>query len=84
MGAMLMMAGYLVLVVGGLWMVIVAFQESVLWGIGCMVLPFLGLVFLFMYWQQAKRPFFLQLAGMALVLVGIVLGGTSGVTPAPQ
>ena len=55
--------------IGGLiawiWLVVVAFQESTGWGVGCLVLPeIVGLVFLIFHPKAAIRPFLLFLASM--------------------
>ena len=62
-------------IIGGIWFVIVAFTESILWGLGCLLLAPISLVFLIMHWQQAKNPFFVQLSGLGLIIVATMLGG---------
>lgn len=45
-------------VITWIWMIVVAFKESVLWGIGMIFLPFpLAIVFAALHWQEAKKPF---------------------------
>jgi len=34
---------------------IVAFKESILWGLGCLIVPFVSLVFLIVFWNDAKN-----------------------------
>jgi len=55
--------------VGGIWLLVVAFKESVWWGLGSLLLPFVGLIFAIMHWQVAKRPFLISLAGGILWVV---------------
>ena len=64
--------GLALIVIGGIWMIVVAFKTSIGWGIGCLVIPPVSLVFLFKYWDESKTPFFMQLAGIALLVVGSV------------
>lgn len=59
--------GFIALIAGGIWALIKAFEKSVWWGLGCLFLSPLSLVFLIVHWQVAKRPFCVQLAGCALV-----------------
>lgn len=62
--------GLLILIIGGIGTLIAAFKTSLLWGFGCLFFSPLSLVFLILHWDVAKRPFFLQLAGLALMFVG--------------
>lgn len=65
-------AGLLVLVVSGIWLLVVAFQTSVLWGLLSLLVPFASLVFVIIHWQVAKKPFLWQLLGVAMVVVALV------------
>ena len=58
------------IVIGGIWTIVAAFKTSIGWGIGCLVIPPVSLVFLFKYWDESKTPFFVQLAGIVLLVVG--------------
>jgi hypothetical protein len=69
----LLIVGYLVVGAGCIWLLVVAFQENVWWGFGCLFLPFVSLVFVVPYWSDAKRPFFVQLAACGLILLGPIL-----------
>ena len=70
----LMLVGAVLLFVGGVMLIINAFKVSVLWGLGVLFLAPIGLVFLVKNWQENKKSFFIQIAGLALVVVGVVLG----------
>jgi hypothetical protein len=76
--AVLMGLGGLVVLVGAIMMLVAAFKESLMWGLGCLILPFVSLVFLVMHWQVAKKPFLIQLAGLAVMAVGGGLGVAFG------
>lgn len=65
----LMNIGIIMMVVGGIWTLIVAFKESIVWGLACFFIPPVTFVFLFLHWPEAKRPFFLQLAGLVIGFV---------------
>jgi len=44
---------------------------GLLWGLAVLVFPVVQLVFLVVHWHRAKGPFFLQLYGIAAVLIGV-------------
>ncbi len=59
------------LLVGALLFLVEAFKKHILWGLGCLFLPFVSLIFLCIHWPVGKRSFFVQLAGAAVTFVGI-------------
>jgi hypothetical protein len=75
MGGILALLGMIVAAVGGIWFLVVAFKESILWGLGCLLIPIVWLVFLIKFWQDAKNPFLLNLCGYALILMGGAMSG---------
>jgi hypothetical protein len=58
-----MLAGLIAAFVGGIWLLVVAFQESLAWGLGCLHLPFVGLFFIILHWDRAARPFGVNVGG---------------------
>lgn len=58
------------LIVGELWIVALAFSESRSWGFGCLLLPFLTLYFAITRFENARIPFGIWVAGWFLLLVG--------------
>lgn len=77
-GSGVVILAWLVLVIGGIMFLVAAFSESFLWGIGCILVPFVSLIFLIMHWEHAKKAFFVQLAGIGLLFLGVVLAGSFG------
>ena len=77
-GTIIIIIGVIVMIVGGIMLLIVAFKESIWWGLGSIFVPFVAIVFLIMHWQKAKKSFFIWLAGCAVYIVGMVLGGSLG------
>jgi hypothetical protein len=69
--------GGIVMLVAGVMLLIKAFQQSVLWGLGCLFLGPVSLIFVIMYWQDTKKVFLYQLAGLAVMVVGLALGGAA-------
>lgn len=66
--------GLLLSLVGGLWLVILAFRQSVLWGLAVFFIPFASLFFIVRYWTEARAPFFVSLVSIVLILVGASFG----------
>jgi hypothetical protein len=71
MGA-LMVIGIFLVIVGGLWQLVVTFQTSIPWGIFSLLFPVVGLIFVIMHWEVAKRPFLWQVAGVVIAVIGFV------------
>ena len=62
--------GFLILLIGSIGFLIAAFKNSILWGLGCLLISPLSIIFLILYWNDAKNPFFLQLIGIFVVFLG--------------
>ena len=54
-------------------LLIVAFQESLLWGLGSLFVPLVGLIFICLNWDVSKRPVLIKLAGLGVFAVGMAL-----------
>lgn len=66
----LILIGMLAIFATGIWYLVVAFQQDVVWGLCCMLVPFASIVFLFKFWQKAKKPFIGQLVACLPLLTG--------------
>ena len=60
-------------VIGAIWFLIRAFQQSIWWGLSIFFCGIPSLFFLIVHWARAKDPFFLQLVGIAVMLVALVV-----------
>jgi hypothetical protein len=69
-GSVVMLGGLIMVAFGAIWFLIKAFREGVLWGLGVLFVPFVAPAFLILDWPRTKRPFFLQLYGVAVALFG--------------
>ncbi|WP_009963606.1 hypothetical protein [Verrucomicrobium spinosum] len=69
--------GFIISVIYGIKLLILAFQKSVLWGLGSIFIPFVGLVFVIMHWAEAKGPFLKSLLAIPFFIGGIALGAGS-------
>lgn len=66
----LLYIGLGIFIIGGIGTLIAAFKTSILWGIGCLLIAPVSLLFLIMHWSSAKNPFFLQLIGFGIMFIG--------------
>jgi hypothetical protein len=67
--------GALLTLVGGVWFLIVAFSDSAVQGLLCLLIPFYNLYYLITHFEECKQPFFLQLIGVGMITVGNCAGG---------
>ncbi|MDF9387607.1 hypothetical protein EXZ60_01845 [Vibrio sp. 1151_11] len=62
--------GIIIFIIGGIFFLIESFRESVIWGLACLFVAPVVLVFTFLHWDVAKKPFFIQLTGFVVMLIG--------------
>ncbi len=77
MGIALIVVGAILALVGGIGILIAAFRESIGWGIGCILIPLVSLIFVIMHWDETKKPFLLKVAGIVLLVAGGAMSGPS-------
>ena len=75
LGIIFVVIGLLVCLIAGIMYIVIAFREHVGWGL-CILfqIPFVSLIFLIKFWEEAKQAFFLYLLGIALFFVGFFAG----------
>jgi hypothetical protein len=67
MGGFLFIASMIVILIGSVMLLIEAFGEGMLWGLGCLLVPLpVALLFIATHWHQARKAFFVQVAGWIL------------------
>jgi FtsH-binding integral membrane protein len=69
----IILLGLLIAFMGGLFFLVAAFRVSIWWGLACLFIPIVQLFFLLAHWPQAKKPFGIQLLGLAVLFVGYLL-----------
>jgi uncharacterized membrane protein len=69
----LVVIGFLLILGGGISLLISQFQTSLLWGLGSLLLPVVGLAYIFIYWQDAKNAFFVQCVGAAFLVAAFLV-----------
>lgn len=73
----LILLGFLLSLIGGIWGIVLAFQDSTIWGLLYLFVPFASLVFIIKKWGNpaVKKSFFLGLLEAAIAILGAFLGG---------
>jgi hypothetical protein len=66
MGEALAIIGAILGIVGYIWLLVLAFSESILWGIGSLLCGLVALVFGITRWPETKVPILLYVAGLVL------------------
>jgi len=74
---LLVFGGAITAFIGGIWILVLAFQKSVLWGLGCLVIPLVSLVFVIMNWEETKKPFGINVLGAVIMVIGSMMMPTS-------
>lgn len=69
----IVIVGIIIGIIGGIWMLIEQFKTGILWGLGCLFLPFVSLIWLILHWEEGAKPFAITLAGAVLIVVGSML-----------
>ena len=72
-GIIILIIGVIITIVGGARFVIAAFEESVWWGLGVLLLPIVSPIFLILHFGDSWRPALNFVIGFVLVLVGTLL-----------
>lgn len=79
-GLICMFVAMAIAIVYGIQILILAFSESILWGLCYLFVPFASLVFLVMYWDQTKSPFLKSLIAIPFLILGAALGSSNTTT----
>jgi hypothetical protein len=74
----LIVVGALIYVVGAIWLLVAIFRESILWGLGSLLVPLAALIFVILHWDAAKRPLVVGLIGLAIGVFGVAVDPTRG------
>ena len=71
-GIPFILSGVLLYLIAVVWILILAFQKSFWWVLGCLLVPPVALVFLLLYWPATKTPLLLKLSAYALIIGGVL------------
>ena len=72
-GMLFMLVGWLMTFVGGIMVLIKAFQKSIVWGLCSLFIPFVIFVFAAMNFAESKKGLLVFVAGIIIALSGVVL-----------
>lgn len=68
---LLTLVAYLVSLIGAIWLLVVAFKKSVVWGLVSIFVPFGGVVFVFCNWEPSRTPFLISFVALLAVVLGL-------------
>mgnify|MGYP000660247003 CR=1 FL=1 len=77
MGSILIFIGAIIGLIFGIQILILAFKESLGWGLGSLIIPFVMLIFVIMHWEKAKSPFLKSLIAIPFYVIGLIMVGSS-------
>ena len=72
-GITLISVGLMISFVYGIILLVKAFQTSIWWGLGYLLVPLVALVFIVVHWEVAKQPFLTSLTAIPFIAVGLFL-----------
>jgi uncharacterized membrane protein len=75
MGIALIILGAFLCVIGGIGLLIEQFKESILWGLGSLLIPIISLIFVVLHWKVSRNLFLIQVVGFGIILVGMAISG---------
>jgi len=70
MSNIIQIIGLCIFFLGGIMYLIASFKTSLLWGFGCLLITPVTLFYLFFHWDDAKKPFLIQIGGFVIMLIG--------------
>lgn len=74
LGWTFLVLGWVLAFVGSVWIIVLAWQRNILWGLVCFLVPIVQLVYVAGHWKESKDGFFLQIAGLVLMILAALTG----------
>ena len=62
----LALIGVLLALIGNLWIVVLAFRAGLLWGLGCLFVPPVGLVYCALNFRKTWKPLVVAIIGLVM------------------
>ena len=72
-GMILLFIGMIIAFIYGVKLIIIAFQESILWGLLYLFLPFANLYFIITRWATCRGPVLKALLSIPFIIIGVLL-----------
>ena len=60
--------GLVIFIFGGIAFLIAAFKTNLFWGLGCLLVAPVSILYLFIHWRDAKKPFSIQVVGGVIMV----------------
>ena len=70
-----LLVGLGIFIIGGIGFLIAAFRTSLIWGLCCLFISPIQIIYLFVHWDSAKKPFLIQLVGGLVMLTSAYFKG---------
>ncbi len=70
--------------VAAVWLLVLAFRQSILWGLAVFFLPFANIVFAIKYWHEAKKPFLINVGATVAAIKMFFVAGVAVMMNAAQ
>lgn len=72
-GKILIGIGLAIIVITDFWLLLIAYKKHILWLLACLFIPVASIALVISNWENAKKPFLIQLAASVLICIGFVL-----------
>jgi glutaredoxin len=76
LGMAAIVVGGIIFIISGLMLLVAAFRESILWGLGCLFVPFCSFVFVCIHWAAVRGMFMANLVSAIVVIGGFAIVGS--------
>ena len=84
MGFLLVILGLILCLVGSIWIIVAAFKESTLWGLGVLFInSIVTIIFVILHFEETEKPFIIWVIGVVLMIVGMIISPEQAETLAP-
>ena len=81
MAGLLVFAGYALMFIGWIWMIVTAIQtgkdtsDKAIWGAVTFICGIVGGIIFFVVKKQGRTPLMVQAAGVVLTIIAVIVGG---------
>ena len=69
MSSFLLVLGLAMWFLGELWIVALAWQDGIMWGVVCLILPIGQFFYIALHWKESKWAWLLQTAGLMILIL---------------
>ena len=74
-GFLLLAVGGIAAFITGILILVEAFKESLLWGLGSLIVPFVILIFVLTHWNETGKLFLYNIAASVVMVIGVAIAG---------